>query len=275
MLEVIKAAKTFNPDSVNEVQALRGVDLNVQPGEFITVIGSNGAGKSTFLNSVAGTFYLSSGSISINGNDVTKWPEYKRAANLGRVFQDPLLGTCATLSIEQNMALALKRGKRRGLGFGVRSGDRNLFREHLMTLGLGLENRLSDRVGLLSGGQRQALTMLMATMTRPDILLLDEHTAALDPKTGRKILDITDTVVRRDELTTLMVTHNMNQAINMGDRLIMFHQGMIILDISGKEKKGLKVEDLLERFYTLRGESVATDRMLFPDSCNTLLPAQG
>ncbi|WP_432738889.1 ABC transporter ATP-binding protein [Maridesulfovibrio sp. FT414] len=263
MLEVIKAKKTFNPDSVNEVQALRGVDLNIKAGEFVTVIGSNGAGKSTFLNSVAGTFLLSSGSISINGTDVTRWPEYKRAANLGRVFQDPLLGTCATLSIEQNMALALKRGKRRGLGFGVRVQDRDLFRDQLKTLGLGLEDRLSDRVGLLSGGQRQALTMLMATMTRPDILLLDEHTAALDPKTGRKILDITDAVVRRDNLTTLMVTHNMNQAINMGDRLIMFHQGMIILDISGKEKKGLKVEDLLERFYTLRGESMATDRMLF------------
>ncbi len=263
MLKVTKAAKTFNPDSVNEVQALRGIDLSVQPGEFITVIGSNGAGKSTFLNSIAGTFLLSSGTISINGNNVTKWPEHKRAANLGRVFQDPLLGTCSTLSIEQNMALALKRGKRRGLGFGVRNKDRNLFREQLITLGLGLEDRLSDKVGLLSGGQRQALTMLMATITRPDILLLDEHTAALDPKTGRKILDITDAVVHRDSLTTLMVTHNMNQAINMGSRLIMFHQGMIILDISGKEKKGLKVEDLLERFYTLRGESVATDRMLF------------
>lgn len=263
MLKVTKAAKTFNPDSVNEVQALRGIDLSVQPGEFITVIGSNGAGKSTFLNSIAGTFLLSSGTISINGNNVTKWPEHKRAVNLGRVFQDPLLGTCSTLSIEQNMALALKRGKRRGLGFGVRNKDRNLFREQLITLGLGLEDRLSDKVGLLSGGQRQALTMLMATITRPDILLLDEHTAALDPKTGRKILDITDAVVHRDSLTTLMVTHNMNQAINMGSRLIMFHQGMIILDISGKEKKGLKVEDLLERFYTLRGESVATDRMLF------------
>ncbi|ACS79679.1 ABC transporter ATP-binding protein [Maridesulfovibrio salexigens] len=263
MLTVTKAAKTFNPDSVNEVQALRGVDLKVDAGEFITVIGSNGAGKSTFLNSIAGSFMLSSGSITIAGKDVTKWPEHKRAANLGRVFQDPLLGTCGSLSIEQNMALALKRGKRRGLGLGVKSRDRKLFQEQLATLGLGLENRLADKVGLLSGGQRQALTMLMATMTRPDILLLDEHTAALDPKTGRKILDITDAVVRRDNLTTLMVTHNMNQAINMGDRLIMFHQGMIILDISGKEKKGLKVEDLLDRFYSLRGEDVATDRMLF------------
>ncbi|WP_415713146.1 ABC transporter ATP-binding protein [Maridesulfovibrio sp.] len=263
MLKVEKAAKTFNPDSVNEVQALRCVDLQVNAGEFITVIGSNGAGKSTFLNSIAGTFMLSSGSIHIAGKDVTRWPEHKRAANLGRVFQDPLLGTCGSLSIEQNMALALKRGKRRGLGLGVKARDRELFKEQLETLGLGLEDRLEDKVGLLSGGQRQALTMLMATITRPDVLLLDEHTAALDPKTGRKILDITDAVVRRDNLTTLMVTHNMNQAINMGGRLIMFHQGMIILDISGKEKKGLKVEDLLDRFYSLRGEDVATDRMLF------------
>lgn len=263
MLRVEKATKIFNPDSVNEVQALRDINLKVEAGEFITVIGSNGAGKSTFLNSVAGTFMLSSGTISIANNDVTRWPEHKRAANLGRVFQDPLLGTCGSLSIEQNMALALKRGKRRGLGLGVKARDRALFQEQLATLGLDLEERLADKVGLLSGGQRQALTMLMATMTRPDILLLDEHTAALDPKTGRKILDITDAVVHRENLTTLMVTHNMNQAINMGERLIMFHQGMIILDISGKEKKGLKVEDLLDRFYSLRGEDVATDRMLF------------
>ena len=263
MLKVVNATKIFNPDSVNRVTALRNINLSVKPGEFITVIGSNGAGKSTFLNSIAGSFLLSSGKITISGTDVTSWPEYKRAAYLGRVFQDPLLGTCSSLSIEQNMALALKRGKRRGLGFGVRNKDRNLFREQLATLGLELENRLSDKVGLLSGGQRQALTMLMATMARPEILLLDEHTAALDPKTGRKILDITDNVVHRDKLTTIMVTHNMNQAINMGDRLIMFHQGTIILDIYGKEKKGLKVEDLLERFYSLRGESVATDRMLF------------
>ncbi|WP_031483561.1 ABC transporter ATP-binding protein [Maridesulfovibrio frigidus] len=263
MLNINKAAKTFNPNSVNKVQALRGIDLEVDKGDFITIIGSNGAGKSTFLNSIAGTFILSSGTISINGNDVTVWPEHKRARNLGRVFQDPLLGTCTSLTIEQNMALALKRGKRRGLGLGVRAKDRLLFKEQLSTLGLGLENRLTDQVGLLSGGQRQALTMIMATMTRPDVLLLDEHTAALDPKTGQKILDITDTVVHRDELTTLMVTHNMNQAISMGNRLIMLHQGQIILDISGKEKKGLKVEDLLERFYTFRGESVASDRMLF------------
>ncbi|MBI9110427.1 ABC transporter ATP-binding protein [Maridesulfovibrio ferrireducens] len=263
MLTIQKAVKTFNPNSVNEVQALREIDLEVDKGDFITIIGSNGAGKSTFLNSIAGSFILSSGKIIINNQDVTSWPEHKRAANLGRVFQDPLLGTCTSLTIEQNMALALKRGKRRGLGFGVRAKDKIIFREQLSTLGLGLENRLTDQVGLLSGGQRQALTMIMATMTRPDILLLDEHTAALDPKTGKKILEITETVVSRDNLTTLMVTHNMNQAINMGNRLIMFHQGAIILDISGKEKTGLKVEDLLERFYSLRGESMATDRMLF------------
>ncbi len=263
MLNINNATKTFNPNSVNEVQALRGINLEVDKGDFITIIGSNGAGKSTFLNSIAGTFILSSGTISINGKDVTTWPEHKRARNLGRVFQDPLLGTCTSLTIEQNMAIALKRGKKRGLGLGVRAKDKLLFKEQLSTLGLGLENRLTDQVGLLSGGQRQALTMIMATMTSPDVLLLDEHTAALDPKTGQKILDITDTVVHRDELTTLMVTHNMNQAINMGNRLIMLHQGQIILDISGNEKKGLKVEDLLERFYTFRGENVASDRMLF------------
>ncbi len=263
MLTIQKAVKTFNPNSVNEVKALRGIDLQVDKGDFITIIGSNGAGKSTFLNAIAGSFILTSGSIAINTQDVTSWPEHKRAGNLGRVFQDPLLGTCTSLTIEQNLALALKRGQTRGLGFGVRTKDKVIFKEHLATLGLGLENRLTDRVGLLSGGQRQALTMIMATMTRPDILLLDEHTAALDPKTGKKILDITEAVVHRDELTTLMVTHNMNQAITMGNRLIMLHQGEIILDISGEDKKGLKVEDLLARFYSLRGESVATDRMLF------------
>lgn len=263
MLTIQKAVKIFNPASVNEVKALCGIDLKVDKGDFITIIGSNGAGKSTFLNAIAGSFILSSGNIFINNQDVTSWPEHKRAGNLGRVFQDPLLGTCTSLTIEQNLALALKRGQRRGLGFGVCTKDKVKFKNLLSTLGLGLENRLTDRVGLLSGGQRQALTMIMATMTKPDILLLDEHTAALDPKTGKKILDITETVVHRDELTTLMVTHNMNQAITLGNRLIMLHQGKIILDISGEDKKGLKVEDLLERFYSLRGESMATDRMLF------------
>ncbi len=263
MITVRGITKTFNPGSVNQVKALRGVDLGVSSGEFITIIGSNGAGKSTFLNALAGCFEIDSGTININEKDVTSWPEHKRATNLGRVFQDPLLGSSASLSIEQNMALALKRGKRRGLSLGVRKENRAFFRELLSPLNLGLENRLQDKAGLLSGGQRQALTMIMATMTSPEVLLLDEHTAALDPKTGKKILDITDNVVREKKLTTLMVTHNMTQAIGMGDRLIMFHLGRIIMDISGEEKKNLKVENLLERFYTLRGEDMATDRMLF------------
>lgn len=263
MIRVNDIKKTFNLGSVNQVEALRGIDLKVSSGEFITIIGSNGAGKSTFLNAVAGCFGVDSGTISINKKNVTAWPEHKRAANLGRVFQDPLLGSSASLSIEQNMALALKRGKRRGLSLGVKKENKAFFKELLSPLNLGLEDRLQDKTGLLSGGQRQALTMIMATMTSPEVLLLDEHTAALDPKTGKKILDITDNVVREKNLTTLMVTHNMTQAIGMGDRLIMFHLGRIIMDISGEEKRNLKVENLLERFYTLRGEDMATDRMLF------------
>lgn len=263
MIVVKDIKKTFNPGSVNQVKALRGVDLKVDDGEFITIIGSNGAGKSTFLNALAGCFIVDSGKIVINETDITSRPEHKRASFLGRVFQDPLLGTSASLSIEQNMALALKRGKARGLSFGVKGQNRDWFKELLATLNLGLENRLQDKVGLLSGGQRQALTMIMATMAKPDVLLLDEHTAALDPKTGNKILDITDNVVQKNNLTTLMVTHNMTQAITLGNRLIMFHLGKIIMDISGEEKMNLKVENLLERFYTLRGEDMTTDRMLF------------
>ncbi|WP_027178037.1 ABC transporter ATP-binding protein [Maridesulfovibrio bastinii] len=263
MISVKNIEKTFNPGSINQVKALRGVNIEVKSGEFITIIGSNGAGKSTFLNAIAGCFPIDNGSILINQTDVTKWPEHKRAACMGRVFQDPLLGTSASLSIEQNMALAMKRGKFRGLSLGVKRENRIKFREMLSTLNLGLEDRLEDKVGLLSGGQRQALTMLMATITNPDVLLLDEHTAALDPKTGNKILEITDSVVRENKLTTLMVTHNLTQAISLGDRLIMFHMGKIMIDISGEEKKNLKVETLLERFYTLRGEDMATDRMLF------------
>lgn len=194
---------------------------------------------------------------------MSSWPEHKRASCLGRVFQDPLLGSCASLSIEQNMALALKRGKARSLSLGVKKENREMFKEQLSILNLDLENRLQDKAGLLSGGQRQALTMIMATITKPDVLLLDEHTAALDPKTGNKILEITNSVVREKKLTTLMVTHNMTQAISLGERLIMFHMGKIIMDISGNEKKNLKVENLLERFYTLRGEDLTTDRMLF------------
>ena len=262
MISVTGMTKAFNKGDVNEVTALNGVDLEVNDGDFITIIGSNGAGKSTFLNALAGMFPIDTGKIILDGTDITRWPEHKRAGLIGRVFQDPLLGTCAGATIEQNLAMAKKRGLKRGLGKGVRKRDRDFFREKLSVLGLGLEDRLRTHTGLLSGGQRQALTMLMATIVRPKLLLLDEHTAALDPKTGSMVLDLTDEIVGSDNLTTLMVTHNMNQAIAMGNRLIMFHRGRIIVDISGEEKKNLKVEDLLQRFADLRGGEGVTDRML-------------
>lgn len=262
MISVTNIAKAFNKGDVNEVTALNNVNLEVKEGDFITIIGSNGAGKSTFLNALAGSFPVDSGRIVLDGTDITKWAEYKRAGLIGRVFQDPLLGTCAGATIEQNLAMANKRGKTRGLGLGVKKKDREFFQEKLSVLKLGLEDRLKTLTGLLSGGQRQALTMLMATMVRPHLLLLDEHTAALDPKTGGMILDLTAEIVESENLTALMVTHNMNQAITMGNRLIMFHRGEIVMDISGEEKKNLKVEDLLLRFSELRGEEGVSDRML-------------
>ncbi|MGE4293223.1 MAG: ABC transporter ATP-binding protein [Desulfovibrio sp.] len=262
MIRVRNLTKYFNRGEVNEVLALRNVDLNVCEGDFITVIGSNGAGKSTFLNALAGVFPIDEGEIRIADQDVTPWPEHKRAALIGRVFQDPLLGTCPHATIEQNLALAAKRGMRRGLVRGVHRSDRTLFRERLSSLGLGLEERLTDATGLLSGGQRQALTMLMATLVRPKVLLLDEHTAALDPKTAVQIMHLTDELVRKGNLTTMMVTHNMAQAIEHGNRLIMFHQGRIILDISGEEKTRLRVPDLLDRFQELGGEGCVSDRAL-------------
>lgn len=262
MITIKDLSKAFNRGDVNEVQALNGVELQVNAGDFITIIGSNGAGKSTFLNALAGSFSLDKGSIILDGEDIGKWPEYKRAAVIGRVFQDPLLGTCAGATIEQNLAMAIKRGKKRGLGLGVKSKDRDFFRQKLSILGLGLEGRLKTLTGLLSGGQRQALTMLMATLVRPKLLLLDEHTAALDPKTAGMILDLTEDIVSSQQLTALMVTHNMNQAITMGNRLIMFHRGEVVMDIAGEEKKNLKVEDLLLRFSELRGEAEISDRML-------------
>ncbi len=262
MISITNLTKAFHKGDVNEVTALNGVNLEVNDGDFITIIGSNGAGKSTFLNALAGSYPLDVGKIILDGTDITKWPEYKRAALIGRVFQDPLLGTCAGASIEQNLAMAFKRGKRRGLGFGVKTKDRDFFKEKLSVLKLGLEERLKTLTGLLSGGQRQALTMLMATLVRPELLLLDEHTAALDPKTGGMILDLTAEIVESEKLTALMVTHNMNQAIQLGNRLIMFHRGEIVMDISGEEKKNLKVEDLLLRFSELRGEEGVSDRML-------------
>ncbi|HDQ40475.1 MAG TPA: ATP-binding cassette domain-containing protein [Desulfonatronum sp.] len=262
MLELIKITKYFHRGSVNEVLALHDISLDVGRGDFVSIIGSNGAGKSTLLNCVAGCFFPDQGVIVLDQRDVSKWPEFKRAALIGRVFQDPLLGTCASMSIEQNLALALRRGRRRGLGRGVRFEDREMFREKLTHLDLGLENRLQDTVGLLSGGQRQALTMVMATLARPEILLLDEHTAALDPKTGQQILDLTQRLVEGMGLTTLMVTHNMHQALRMGNRLIMMHRGEVILDIAGQEKARLQVDDLLARFYTLKKEAFSSDKML-------------
>lgn len=262
MIQLQAFTKYFHRGSVNEVMALNGLNLAVSEGEFVTIIGSNGAGKSTLLNCLAGTHPIDEGRLKVDGQDISQWPEHRRAKLISRVFQDPLMGTCASLSIEQNMALASRRGARRGLGRGVRAADRELFCHHLKTLGLGLENRLRDRVGLLSGGQRQALTMLMATLVRPKILLLDEHTAALDPKTARQILELTRTIVAEQRLTTLMVTHNMNHALKFGNRLIMLHRGQIIMDIAGEEMQGLDKEDLIARFYDQQKEDVASDRML-------------
>lgn len=262
MISLTQCSKYFHKGSVNEVKALSDIDVKIEDGDFATVIGSNGAGKSTLLNAVAGGFFLDSGKISIGSQDVTSWPEYKRAKLIARVFQDPLLGTCPSATIEQNLALALKRGKRRGFGPGVRARDRKHFREELSKIGLGLEDRLQDHVGLLSGGQRQALTMLMATLVRPEVLLLDEHIAALDPKTATQILSLTKDIIASQKLTALMITHNMRHAITFGNRLIMLHQGRIILDVQGEEKMNLSVEDLLEQFYVVQGEELANDSML-------------
>lgn len=262
MIQLIDCQKCFRKGSIHEVTALNRISLEVDPGDFVTIIGSNGAGKSTLLNSIAGSFFLDSGKIVVNHQEVTGWPEFRRAKIISRVFQDPLLGTCPSATIEQNLALSLKRGKRRGLGRGVKSRDRELFQDRLAMLGLGLEQRLGVRVGLLSGGQRQALTMLMATMIRPEVLLLDEHIAALDPKTANQILDLTQRIIKEQGLTALMVTHNMKHAIQLGSRLIMLHQGKIILDIRGAEKAALTVNDLLEKFYTSQGEELSMDSLL-------------
>ncbi len=262
MLEVKNISKTFNPGTVNEKQALRGLSLTLNDGDFVTVIGGNGAGKSTLLNAIAGTWKVDEGQIVIDGVDVTKYPEHKRAAFLGRVFQDPMNGTAATMGIEENLALALRRGDKRTLRKGIAAAERRLYRDMLAKLGLGLENRLTSKVGLLSGGQRQALTLLMATLKKPKLLLLDEHTAALDPKTAAKVLETTENIVNQDHLTTLMITHNMKDAIHIGNRLIMMNNGQIIFDVSGEEKKKLKVEDLLRKFAEASGEEFANDRML-------------
>ena len=262
MLELRELWKTFNAGTVNEKQALRGVSLTLQDGDFCTVIGGNGAGKSTMLNAVAGTFPVDSGSNVIGGTDVTRLPEHKRAKFIGRVFQDPMMGTAPTMQIEENLALAARRGQRRGLGWGITKAERAKYRDLLADLDLGLEDRLTSKVGLLSGGQRQALTLLMASLKRPKLLLLDEHTAALDPKTAAKVLDATERIVGRDHLTTLMITHNMKDAIAHGNRLIMMYDGRIVIDVSGEEKKKLTVPDLLALFSKVSGSDEADDKML-------------
>ena len=262
MLEIKNIWKTFNAGTVNEKQALRGVSLTLKDGDFCTVIGGNGAGKSTMLNAVAGTFTVDSGAIVIDGVDVTRLPEHKRAKFIGRVFQDPMMGTAPTMQIEENLALAARRGQSRGMGWGITKTERADYRELLRDLDLGLEDRLTAKVGLLSGGQRQALTLLMATLQKPKLLLLDEHTAALDPKTAAKVLDTTERIVQRDKLTTLMITHNMRDAIVHGNRLIMMNEGQIILDIRGEEKSRLTVEDLLHQFEKVSGQEFASDKAI-------------
>jgi len=262
MLELKNIYKTFNPGTINEKVALNGLSLNLKDGDFVTVIGGNGAGKSTMLNAVAGTWLVDEGQILIDGIDVTKLSEHKRAVYLGRVFQDPMTGTAATMEIQENLALAKRRGKPRLLRSGITRQEREEYKELLKVLGLGLESRLTTKVGLLSGGQRQALTLLMATLQKPKLLLLDEHTAALDPKTAAKVLEITEMIVKRDHLTTLMITHNMRDAIAHGNRLIMMMDGRIILDIEGEEKKKLTVRNLLDQFEKASGEQFSSDSAL-------------
>ena len=262
MVKITKLEKTFNPGTVNAKTALNGVNLHLNPGDFVTVIGSNGAGKSTLLNAIAGVWKPDYGSIEIDGVDVTNMPEHKRARFLGRVFQDPMKGTAPDMEIAENLAIASKRGIRRRFVRGVKKADRAYYRELLKTLDLGLEDRLSTKVGLLSGGQRQAVTLLMASMNKPKLLLLDEHTAALDPKTAAKVLEITDKIVTENRLTTLMITHNMKDAIAHGNRLIMLQEGRIIVDVEGEEKQKLTVEDLLKLFAQASGREFASDRAI-------------
>lgn len=262
MLRIKDVHKTFNIGSVNEKKALSGINLHLKPGDFVTVIGGNGAGKSTLLNIIAGVFSVDRGSIWINNVSIKDQREYKRAAYIGRVFQDPLMGTAASMTIEENLAIAYRRGKRRGLTWGITAKERDIFKEGLTQLDLGLENRLKTKVGLLSGGQRQALTLLMATLNKPKLLLLDEHSAALDPKTAEKVLDLTEKLIETHSLTTLMVTHNMKDALRLGNRSIMLHEGGIILDIENPKKQKMKVEDLLKMFEKTSGSALANDRLL-------------
>ena len=262
MLKVENVSKTFNPGTVNEKLALDNFSITINEGDFVTVIGGNGAGKSTLMNAIAGVWKVDEGSITIDGENVTALPEHKRAKYLGRVFQDPMLGTAATMEIQENLALAKRRGLSRTLKNGITKKEIEEYKEMLKILDLGLEDRMTTKVGLLSGGQRQALTLLMATLKKPKLLLLDEHTAALDPKTAAKVLETTEKIVKRDNITTLMITHNMKDAIAHGNRLIMLNSGKIILDISGEEKKNLTVSDLLKKFELVSGEEFAGDRAI-------------
>ena len=262
MLELVNVTKTFNPGTVNEKVALNNLSLRLNDGDFVTVIGGNGAGKSTLLNAICGTWKLDCGSVVIDGKDVTALPDYKRARFLGRVFQDPMMGTAPDMEIQENLALAKRRGERRGLKWGITSAEKEEYRKMLEQLDLGLEKRLTSKVGLLSGGQRQAITLLMASMQQPKIFLLDEHTAALDPKTAAKVLEITEKIVSENHLTTLMITHNMKDAIRHGNRLIMMHEGRIVIDVKGEEKKALTVEKLLEMFTKVSGSEFSNDRAI-------------
>jgi len=252
MLELTGVRKTFNAGTPNEVRSLQGIDLKLEEGSFVIVIGTNGSGKSTLLNAVAGTFYVDEGAIRLDGHDTTRWPEHKRAKLIGRVFQNPFSGTAPELSIAENLVLSARRGQSRTLGWALNSSLRAQVHDTVKSLGMGLENRLDNAIGSLSGGQRQALTLLMSTWLKPKLLLLDEHTAALDPKSADQIIQLSDQVIARDKLTTLMVTHSMHQAVNLGDRLIMMHRGQIICDFRGAEKRRLRVDDLLNRFEEVR-----------------------
>ncbi len=262
MLNLYGIEKTFGIGTVNEKRALCGVDLTIEDGDFVTVIGGNGAGKSTLLNVISGVYTVEAGKILIDGENVTNKKEHQRAKLLGRVFQDPMMGTAADMSIEDNLAMAARRVKRRGLRWGITAAEKTRYKETVAALDLGLEDRMTAKVGLLSGGQRQALTLLMATLQRPKVLLLDEHTAALDPKTAAKVLDITNKIVGENKLTTLMITHNMNDAIRYGNRLIMMHEGRVIYSVSGEEKKSLQVSDLLKKFEEISKQTFANDRAL-------------
>lgn len=262
MLNISNVSKTFNLGTINEKKALQNISLHLNPGDFVTIIGGNGAGKSTMLNMIAGVYPIDSGVIQLDGINISQLPEFARAKYLGRVFQDPMRGTAADMEIQENLALALRRGNRRGLGWGISREEKEQYKKLLTRLDLGLEDRLSSKVGLLSGGQRQALTLLMATLKKPKLLLLDEHTAALDPKTAKKVLDLTEEIVNENKLTAMMVTHNMKDAIRLGNRLIMMHEGRIIYDVDGADKTQLKVSDLLEKFEQASGGEFANDRML-------------